>query len=110
MYTFSRITIIGIGAIGGSVGLAAKVRNIAQSIIGIDSDEKALEEALRLGAIDYGAANLDEGINNFVKPIFPDKPDNNIIERYKPEIVIIATPVSSVGQYVNDVANVVQNT
>jgi prephenate dehydrogenase len=110
VYIFSRITIIGIGAIGGSVGLAAKGHKIAQTVIGIDSDSKALEAALRLGAIDYGVSDLDEGINGFVQPVSSEQSDNNIIERDKPEIVIIATPVSSVGQYVNDVANIAKNT
>jgi prephenate dehydrogenase len=109
VYIFSRVTIIGVGAIGGSVGLAVKLRNIAQTVVGIDTDINALQRALSLRAIDHGVSDLDEGINGFMPPVFSSHSGNNIVKRHKPEIVIIATPVSFVGRYVIDVANIVRN-
>jgi prephenate dehydrogenase len=115
MYIFSRVTIIGIGAIGGSVGLATKMRNVAKTVIGIDSDSKAVESALQVGAVDYAVSNLDDGINGFMptvisdNSVISDKADSSVVRRHKPEIVIIATPVSLVGRYVADVANIVHN-
>jgi prephenate dehydrogenase len=106
---FSRVTIIGVGAIGGSVGLALRARRVARVVVGIDTDAGALASALRLGAIDYGVSDLDVGINDFVLPVFSDKPGGDVVRRYKPEVVVIATPVSLVGQYVNSVASVVNN-
>ncbi len=50
----STVGIIGVGAIGGSIGMRAR-RNGAY-VIGADRDPAALEEACRLGAIDAIAA------------------------------------------------------
>ncbi|MDR1485186.1 MAG: prephenate dehydrogenase [Planctomycetaceae bacterium] len=108
MYIFSRVTIIGVGAIGGSVGLAVKSRHIARTVVGIDIDVKALDVAIRLGAIDYGVSDIDAGVNSFLPPISSDN-SGVVVRRHKPEVVIIATPVSLVGQYVSDVANIVRN-
>ncbi len=47
-----RIVIIGLGLIGGSVALALRNAWPKAAIIGIDRDEKNLDEALRRGAID----------------------------------------------------------
>ncbi|HEY2787512.1 MAG TPA: prephenate dehydrogenase/arogenate dehydrogenase family protein [Fimbriiglobus sp.] len=49
------LTIIGVGLIGGSVGLAAKARGVAGRIVGSDSNPAALDEAVRSGAIDEAA-------------------------------------------------------
>ncbi|MDR2169263.1 MAG: prephenate dehydrogenase/arogenate dehydrogenase family protein [Planctomycetaceae bacterium] len=111
-YIFSRVTIIGVGAIGGSIGLAVKARKIARHVIGIDSDVNVLEAALRLGAVDYAVSDIGEGINGFLPSVFPDgfyNTEGDVVRRHKPEIVIIATPVSLVSGYVIDVANVVRN-
>jgi prephenate dehydrogenase len=115
MYIFSRVTIIGVGAIGGSVGLAAKARRVARTVIGIDIDSDAIESALRVGAVDYAVSDLDEGINGFMSSdisdnsFFSDDIGGGVRRRHKPEIVIIATPVSLVGRYVVDVSNIVHN-
>ncbi len=51
MKTFNCITIVGVGLIGGSVGLAARARGAAQRVIGTGSRPVTLEVALKLGAI-----------------------------------------------------------
>jgi prephenate dehydrogenase len=51
MKTFNCITIVGVGLIGGSVGLAARARGAAQRVIGTGSRPVTLEAALKLGAI-----------------------------------------------------------
>lgn len=51
------LTIVGVGLIGGSVGLAAKARGMAGRVIGVDHDPTALVAAVSLGAID-GADDL----------------------------------------------------
>lgn len=57
----SRIAIIGVGLIGGSIGLAARERieGIGE-IAGWDPDSEALSEAVRLGAIDRAATSLED--------------------------------------------------
>jgi prephenate dehydrogenase len=51
MKNFNCITIVGVGLIGGSVGLAARARGAAQHVIGTGSRPVTLESALKLGAI-----------------------------------------------------------
>src|SRR5713226_7481384 len=55
---FSNLTIVGVGLIGGSIGLAAKNRGVAQRVVGVGRDPDKLEEARRLGAIDAGSLDL----------------------------------------------------
>jgi prephenate dehydrogenase len=58
---FSRVTIIGVGLIGGSIGL--RIKSLASSCIvtGYDMPE-VLDEALERGAIDRGAGDLSEAV------------------------------------------------
>lgn len=61
---FERITIVGVGLIGGSVGLAAKARNAARIVVGTGRDAANLAKAERLGAIDSGTTNLAESVRD----------------------------------------------
>ena len=72
-FSFKKITIIGVGLIGGSLGLALKEKKPNFKIIGIDKQE-IIEKAIIRGAIDEGAINLKEGIK-------------------EADVVILATPV-----------------
>jgi prephenate dehydrogenase len=49
---FEHVTIIGVGLIGGSVGLAAKARGVAGHVAGVGRDGRTLARAVELGAID----------------------------------------------------------
>jgi len=75
-FSFNKITIIGVGLIGGSLGLAFKKKKPNFKIIGIDRQE-IIEKAITRGAIDEGTVNLEEGIK-------------------EADIVIIATPVKTI--------------
>jgi prephenate dehydrogenase len=72
-FSFKKITIIGVGLIGGSLGLALKEKKPNFKIIGIDKQE-IIEKAIIRGAIDEGTINLKEGIK-------------------EADVVILATPV-----------------
>ncbi|MCI0379651.1 MAG: prephenate dehydrogenase [Gemmataceae bacterium] len=48
------LTIVGVGLIGGSIGLAAKQRGLAKNVFGIGRNPESLERARTLGAIDAG--------------------------------------------------------
>jgi prephenate dehydrogenase len=97
MSLFSRIVIIGVGLIGGSLGLAIKKRQLSRTVIGIAPDEERLQTALRLGAVDKATTSFDEGINADA-------------DATGHELIIVATPVSLVADYVHRVASAVQNT
>jgi len=73
---FKKITIIGVGLIGGSLGLALKENRPKFKIIGVDRKE-VIKKALSRGAIDEGTVNLEEGIK-------------------EADVVILATPVKTI--------------
>ncbi len=55
----TRIAVLGVGLIGGSVGLAAR-RRLESEVVGFDPDPATLERALAEGAIDVAAGSPDE--------------------------------------------------
>jgi prephenate dehydrogenase len=57
MKIWNSLTIVGVGLIGGSVGLAARARGVARRVIGAGSRESTLASALKLGAIDQAIAD-----------------------------------------------------
>ena len=73
---FKKITIIGVGLIGGSLGLALKENRPNFKIVGVDKQE-VIKKAIVRGAIDEGTVNLEEGIKGA-------------------DVVIIATPVKTI--------------
>ncbi len=54
-----RVSVLGVGLIGGSIGLAAKSRADA-NVTGFDSDPAALAHARSLGAVDDAAASVEQ--------------------------------------------------
>lgn len=60
-----KITIIGLGLIGGSLGLAIKNKaGLEAAVTGIDMDPHSTELALERGAIDHGASDLRQGVQD----------------------------------------------
>jgi prephenate dehydrogenase len=55
---FRKITIIGVGLLGGSLGLAARQRRVAKEIAGYARREKTIAEAEQVGALDYATTDL----------------------------------------------------
>jgi cyclohexadieny/prephenate dehydrogenase len=48
------LTIVGVGLIGGSIGLAAKQRGLVRTVRGLGRQQSSLQRALTAGAIDEG--------------------------------------------------------
>jgi prephenate dehydrogenase len=58
-----RVTIIGTGLIGGSIGLGLKAGKVPDlEVVGFDESPDALSAARKKGAIDTAARNLDEAV------------------------------------------------
>ena len=57
---FNTVTIIGVGLLGGSLGLALKQRNLAKTVRGVGRKQSSLDTALNIGAIDQGFLALEE--------------------------------------------------
>ncbi|HLA38394.1 MAG TPA: prephenate dehydrogenase [Candidatus Glassbacteria bacterium] len=73
-----RITICGVGLIGGSLGLALKKAGFTGEIVGYGRPA-TLERARRVGAIDSGSANLAEAVAD-ADVIYLSTPILNILE------------------------------
>lgn len=56
------VTIIGVGLIGGSIGLALRARGLADRVVGVGRNHLMLAEARRLGAIDEGTKDMAAGV------------------------------------------------
>ncbi|GJM16926.1 MAG: prephenate dehydrogenase [Thermodesulfobacteriota bacterium] len=74
---FNKITIVGLGLIGGSLARALKESNQVGVVVGIDTDEETIKYAFDNEIIDEGASSLNEVI-------------------YDSEIIIIATYVGMI--------------
>jgi prephenate dehydrogenase len=56
------ITIVGVGLIGGSIGLAVKQRRVAERVIGVGWRQPTLARARLLGAIDEGSVEIGPAV------------------------------------------------
>ena len=72
-----RVSIIGVGLIGGSFGLALKKKRLARQVVGIGRHIHKLKEAKRLGAIDSYTTDFGKGVRDS-------------------DIVMVATPVGKI--------------
>ena len=63
---FDNVGIVGVGLIGSSMALEIRNRGLSKTIIGFDSNEKNLNDAIKSGVIDEYASLNDIGICDFV--------------------------------------------
>jgi prephenate dehydrogenase len=59
---FQRVTLIGVGLIGGSLGMAVRARGLAREVVGITRTEAAVARAQQRGAIDRGGLDATAGV------------------------------------------------
>jgi prephenate dehydrogenase len=85
---FSHVTIIGVGVIGGSLGLAIKERFRTVTVVGFDRRD-VLKKAIKKGAIDEAAATLRSAVANA-------------------DLVLLAMPVSGILEDLPRVAKYAQ--
>lgn len=86
---FNKLTIVGLGLIGGSLARALKESNQVGTVVGIDTDEETIKYAFDNEIIDEGASSLNEVI-------------------YDSDIIVIATYVGMIedtAKSVFDIAN-----
>ena len=96
---FERVSIIGVGLLGGSIGLAAKKYNVAGSIAGIGRNEERLKRALDKGAVDEITTDLAAGVRDS-ELILLCLPVEKIIE-FLPDVIAHC----SEGTLINDVGS-----
>lgn len=71
---FGKTSIIGVGLMGGSLGMALRNRSVAGEVVGFFRDPDKIEKAVELGAVDRGTLHLREAVENA-------------------DLVVVATPV-----------------
>ena len=76
---FQKLTLIGVGLLGGSIGLAAKQRGVAHRVCGLVRREESIAECLAAGAVDEATLDITEAVT-----------DANL--------VILCTPVGQMGE------------
>jgi prephenate dehydrogenase len=79
---FKKVTIIGPGLIGGSMGMALRGRKLAGQVVGVGRRKESLDKALKVGAIDRATLDLKEGV-------------------HRSELVVLATPIAALGELVS---------
>src|SRR5689334_22420191 len=62
MPEFQRATLVGVGLIGGSLGMALRARGLAREVVGVTRAEAAVARAQQRGAIDRGGIDPVEGV------------------------------------------------
>jgi len=78
MALFNRVTIVGLGLIGGSLGMAARRKHLARVVIGVSRRPATLRRAKRLGAIDIGTTDFRRAVRDA-------------------DLVVLATPVEDIA-------------
>ncbi|OGX28380.1 MAG: hypothetical protein A3B78_00810 [Omnitrophica WOR_2 bacterium RIFCSPHIGHO2_02_FULL_67_20] len=74
---FRQVTIVGLGLIGGSVGLAARRRRLARQVVGLSRREATIRRASSRGAIDWGTTDPARAVRDA-------------------DLVVLATPVDTI--------------
>ncbi len=74
MQNWNQITIVGLGLMGGSLGMAIKRNKLAKKVVGLSRNSKTIAAAKRKRAIDEGTTNVKKAVEDA-------------------DIVILATPV-----------------
>lgn len=80
---FKQVTIVGVGLIGGSLGMALKRQAIADSVVGVGRRLENLHAAVRLNAIDRYVSDATEGVQGS-------------------DLVVLATPVDTYERHLKE--------
>ena len=82
---FDTLSIIGVGLIGGSIGLAARRRNIVRRVKGVGPSAQGMDQAVRMGAIDEIVRDVETAVQDA-------------------DLVVFCTPVDQIAEGVVRVA------
>ncbi len=106
----NKITIIGVGLIGGSLALALKERNLAKVVFGYGRDQSRLEEAQKLNVIDAFSTNIKEAIDesNIVVIATPVGTFKDILDQIEP-LISSNVIITDVGSTKSDIVNIVND-
>jgi len=72
---FRKVTVIGVGLIGGSFAMAIKKHRLAREVVGVSQRQTTLQTALKMKVIDQGYQDVKKAVSNA-------------------DLVVLSTPVS----------------
>jgi len=75
MTVFQRATLIGVGLIGGSLGMALRARGLAREVVGVTRAEARISQARSSGAIDRGTTDPAAGVDGADLVVLAVPPD-----------------------------------
>ena len=106
----NKITIIGVGLIGGSLALALKERNLAKAVFGYGRDQTRLEEAQKSNIIDALSTDIKEAIDeaNIVVIATPVGTFKDILDQIEP-LISSNVIITDVGSTKSDIVNIVND-
>jgi len=104
---FERLTIIGVGLIGGSLARAARRAGVCREIVGIGRDEKQLQKGIELGVIDRYSTDIAAGVADAecVVVAVPLGAMHSVFQQLKgklPEAALLTDVGSAKGSVVED--------
>ena len=85
-----QVTVVGVGLLGGSVGLAAKAADEGIRVVGVGRRRSSLRRALDVGAIDRATLDTADGVAGA-------------------DVVILATPMAAYEQHLLSMAPVLRH-
>ena len=104
----NKITIVGVGLIGGSLAKALKEKNLAKTVFGYGRDRSRLEEAKKHNIIDDYSTQIEEAVNHadIIVIATPVGAFRNIFSEVKPLIAddVIISDVGSTKTNIVDIA------
>jgi prephenate dehydrogenase len=93
------LTIIGVGLLGGSIGLAARRRGVAERVLGTGRNQAGLDRARELGVIDAGTLDMTAAVRQAEIAVFCTPVDRI------PEQILEAAAVCKPGTLLTDVGS-----
>ncbi len=103
-----KLTLIGLGLMGGSLGAALKKNNWCETIVGYSRNPESLKQALELGCIDQAEPDLITAVKDadMIVLCVPVLTIENILKTIRPALKAsaIITDVASVKNYVVKIA------
>ena len=106
----NKITIIGVGLIGGSLARALKEKNLAKVVFGYGRDQSRLDKAQKSNIIDAFSTNIKEAIDeaNIVVIATPVGTFKDILDQIEP-LISSNVIITDVGSTKSDIVNIVND-
>ena len=106
----NKITIIGVGLIGGSLARSLKERNLAKVVFGYGRDQARLKSAQKLNVIDQFSTSIEEAIvgAEIIVVATPVGTFQSILGEIEP-LITENVIITDVGSTKSDIVNIVHN-